>query len=264
MNKQDKGDGRRGIEWTDYSFNPIAGCFHGCQWDIDGQVANCYAEDAAENSQAVKFYPHGFEHHYWHPDRLNEPLSVRKPSKIFVGSMADVFGHWVPASQIEAVLDICRRAHWHMFQFLTKNPVRAKQFTLPANCWLGASTPPDHMWGKPLSEQQKRRMLEVTLEALGQRSSPPVAWLSAEPLSWDITPILENYSNVLQWMVIGAASKGSTYYQPEPAHLRRLIGFLDDCGCPIFMKGNLRPSLKVAFDEWREQYPDRVMQGSMF
>jgi protein gp37 len=49
VNKQYKDPNHRGIEWTQYTWNPIAGCLHGCAWTMpDGAVANCYAEDVAD------------------------------------------------------------------------------------------------------------------------------------------------------------------------------------------------------------------------
>ncbi len=156
MNKQIKPDGTRKIEWTDFTWNPIAGCFHNCRWTMpDGNEVICYAEAVAERFRSDKAYPQGFAHSYWHPERLNEPAKKKKGVKIFVGSMADVFGHWVHRQHIEAVLQVARECPQHIFQMLTKNPIRAKQFDLPANVWLGASMPPDSMWGKPLTQEKK-------------------------------------------------------------------------------------------------------------
>jgi protein gp37 len=185
MNKQNKGNGSRGIEWTDFTWNPIGGCLHGCAWTMpDGTIANCYAEDVA-NRLAQQAYPHGFEHHYYKPGLLDEPLKLKTPAKIFCGSMADVFGHWVPMEQIQAVLDVCRQAHWHTFQFLTKNPRRLIKFDFPPNCWVGISSPPDQMWGKPLSAHQRTQWLWSSLNALNLCNAR-VQWMSIEPLSRDI------------------------------------------------------------------------------
>mgnify|MGYP002148265646 CR=1 FL=1 len=142
----------RGIEWTDYTWNPIGGCFHACQWQMpDGSIANCYAEDVADRV-AQKAYLNGFEHHYWNPNELNAPMGLRLPSRIFVGSMADVFGHWVPDEQIKAVLDVALVNPEHTFQFLTKNPRRVLDFAkdIPANCWIGASTSSSALRAKAL------------------------------------------------------------------------------------------------------------------
>lgn len=185
----------RGIEWTrikdnpdaeartGYTWNPVAGCKHGCRWTMpDGQVAICYAETVAEGV-AKHAYQHGFEHHYWHPDKLDEPLKVKRPAGIFMDSMSDLMGAWVEAEQVEQVLDVCRRADWHIFQLLTKNAPRLLKFEFPGNVWVGASSPPDYMFGRKLSRNVQSRMLHKTLDVLS-RVDVPVRWISFEPLSW--------------------------------------------------------------------------------
>lgn len=266
MNKQTKANGGRGIEWTDYTWNPIAGCFHACQWTMpDGTVANCYAEDTAEHSTAKSHYPQGFEHHYWKPERLAEPARVKTPSKIFVGSMADVFGHWVDRKQIHAVLDVGQtRAQQHTYQFLTKNPKRyLEPFDFTHNMWMGASTPPDFIWNKPLSHAQQVRMLDVTLSVFDELQDEPVAWLSAEPLSWDITEVLADHPYAIDWIVIGAASNGRNYYPPKQEYVENLVGLCDDLNINVFFKGNLR-SLKWAVQNWREDFPETTPARHVF
>ena len=77
MNKTD-------IEWTDFTWNPVTGCLHGCPY--------CYARGTAR-----RFYPPGigFSPHFW-SERLSKPGRRKKPAKIFVSSMGDLFGDWVP------------------------------------------------------------------------------------------------------------------------------------------------------------------------
>src|SRR5260221_13831674 len=105
MNKQYKSAERRGIEWTDFTWNPVGGCQHGCRWEMpDGTIAECYAETVAERV-AQSTYIHGFEHHYWNPQLLAEPLKVKKPSKIFMDIISDLMGHWGPDEQVNQVLD---------------------------------------------------------------------------------------------------------------------------------------------------------------
>jgi len=264
MNKQFKiVDGKKvnsKIEWCDYTWNPVQGCFHACQWTMpDGSVANCYAEDVAERGVASANYPEGFEYHYWKPERLIAPAKVKEPSKIFVGSMADVFGHWVPDEQIYAILDVPQtKAQHHTYQFLTKNPKRyLSHFDFTHNCWMGVSTPPDFMWNKPLSIPQKERMLRVTLETFDQMDDEPLTWLSAEPLSWDIVPILEDHPYAFDWIVIGAASNGKQYYPPDAWHVDKLVDYCDNLGISVFFKGNLK-SLPWARENWREDFPGTV------
>lgn len=246
----------RGIEWTDYTHNPIAGCFHRCRWQMpDGTTAVCYAEDVA-GSIASPAYPEGFEHHYWKPAKLQAPRNLKTPSRIFIGSMADVFGHWVPAEQVQAVLDMCYQAHWHSFQFLTKNAPRLREFRFPRNVWVGCSSPPSSFMGKDLSEHQQLRMLAKSLDCL-RESRAEVKWMSFEPLAIDAAQVVAQYKGALNWAVVGAASKGKTYYQPDPAYLQRLVAELDEQGVRVFYKGNLRPSVEAGvLPVWREEFPD--------
>lgn len=261
MNKQEKRKGGklvgRGIEWTDYTHNPVGGCKHRCRWSMpDGSIATCYAEDVANKFRAA--YPHGFEHHYFRPEKIDAPLKVREPSKIFIDSMSDLMGHWVPEEQIDQVFDMCRKAHWHSFQLLTKNASRLlsyhQNFGFPDNVWVGASSPPDFMWGKKLDNNQQKRMLSKTLRALAQ-VRVPVRWMSIEPLSWDISQIVAD-NEPLQWAVIGAASNGNKVYQPEPEHVSRLLEVFDRQKVPVFFKGNIWDN--PAIDEWREYFPGFV------
>lgn len=246
MNKQKKSEERRGIEWTDYTWNPVGGCKHRCRWTMpDGSEAICYAETIAERI-AQKTYFNGFEHHYWNPHTLNEPLKVKTGSRIFLDSMSDLMGHWVPAEQIEQVLEICRQAPRHSFQLLTKNAPRLLEFQFPSNVWVGVSAPPSSMFGKPLSFNQQQHMVSRQLDVLRQ-VDVPVRWMSIEPLSFDIAPLLVD--SPLQWAVIGAATNGFKTYQPEAAWVQNVLNVLDAQKTAVFFKGNL------VWDVWREEFP---------
>jgi protein gp37 len=260
VNKQAKPNGARGVEWTDYTWNPVGGCKHRCRWEMpDGTIAECYAETVAHGA-AQTAYPQGFEHHYWRPKTLEEPLSVKTPSRIFMDSMSDLMGAWVPAEQIQQVLDVARRAHWHTFQLLTKNAPRLLEFKgeLPPNVWVGVSAPPSFMFGKPLSLDQQKRMVDRQLDVLLQLDVP-VRWMSIEPLSFDIAPLL--VGSPLEWAVIGAATRGAKAYQPERAWVLNVLKVLDAQGTKVFFKGNL------VWQTWREEFPTRdgrLVQSSLF
>ena len=256
-----------GIEWTrlpkgdgtftrGYSWNVLSGCLHGCQWTMpDGQVAECYAKTVAEGV-ARSAYPQGFEVSQFHPERLEEPLKVQEPAGIFLDSMSDLLGRWVPEVQIAQVLDVCARAFWHTFFLLTKNAPRVPHFAYPANIFVGVSSPPDQMWGHVLTRHQQRSLLRTSLERL-RLLRVPVRWISFEPLSWDCADIVAQYPGVLTWCVIGAASRGRQEYPPAPETLQRLLDVLDTQGVPVFFKGNLR-SLPLAAQNWRANFPQKV------
>ena len=91
-------------------------------------------------------HPVGFEP-VMHKYRLPMPAQKKKPAKIFVCSMADLFGAWVPDNWIKEVFSACEAAPWHAYLFLTKNPRRYKgdpiwyysRHKMQKNWWFGAS-----------------------------------------------------------------------------------------------------------------------------
>jgi len=107
------------IPWTDESWNPVTGCTK-----IAAGCKNCYAE-----SMAKRFWgKRKFTDVQCHEDRLDIPLHWRKPRKIFVCSMSDLFHEDVPfeiIDQIHAVIALCPQ---HTFQILTKRIERATEY----------------------------------------------------------------------------------------------------------------------------------------
>ena len=259
MNRQNP---PHGIEWTringmpGYTWNPTGGCLHGCTWKMpDGSLTECYAKTVAEGL-ARAAYPQGFEHHYWRPDALEQPLRLRFPAGIFVGSMADLFGHWVPQEQIEAVIRVMRDAHWHTFQTLSKYPLRVIDFSdlLPENVWAGISLPAGHR----MPIQGAKRALAFYLGHM--EKIRPLRFMSIEPLWFDVAETMHRHAQEhgrlpFEWAIIGAASKGRTVYQPDPGHVSRLLYVLDMYGVPVFFKGNMN------WSPWREEFPEKEGAG---
>src|SRR6056297_2114648 len=94
-----------GIEWTDQTWNPVTGCSKispGCQ--------NCYAEKLAKRLQAMgnPRYQNGFEVTL-HQDKIDEPLTWRKPRFVFVNSMSDLFHKKVPINFIKQVFKVIEK-----------------------------------------------------------------------------------------------------------------------------------------------------------
>lgn len=239
MNKQ----GPNGIEWTEYTWNPVGGCAHECKWRMpDGHIAQCYAKGIAEGL-ARSTYPSGFAHHYWRPEALSEPLVLRRPSKIFLDSMSDLMGAWVPEEQIRKVLETVWQADWHTFQLLTKNAPRLLKFRneFPPNLWVGVSLPPTYFLGRELTQRQQRNLYGRSLDVLARlKETVSVTWMSFEPLSFDAAESLQHHDVPIDWAVIGAASNGSTYFQPDYEHAVNLLNVLNEYNVPVFFKGNLK------------------------
>lgn len=244
----------KGIEWTriktlvddqlvslpGYTWNPTGGCLHGCTWQMpDGSITECYAKTVAERL-ALSAYPHGFEHHYWRADMLDQPLRLKQPAGIFVGSMADLFGHWVPTEQIEAVLDVMRRADWHIFQTLSKYPIRLSEFNpFPSNAWVGVSVPAGHLM-KPTGAARALYSFMGHMQTV----EASVRFMSIEPLWFDVATVFEQWLDTherlpFEWAIIGAASNGRIIYQPKAEWVQRTLDVLDEQQIPIFFKGNL-------------------------
>lgn len=154
------------IEWTNYTWNPIVGCKHNCWY--------CYAKRMNDRFKWIKKWD---EPKIFH-DRISKPKLPKKPSKIFVCSIADLFGDWVPEDWICAVLEVVKEYPQHTFQFLTKNPKRYLKFDFPENCWLGVTitTNQDYAGGS-------QKAIEVLLQ------KPNYTFISFEPLMGDVSDI---------------------------------------------------------------------------
>lgn len=249
----------KAIEWTrvhgrrGYTWNPIKGCLHDCRWRMpDGAIAECYAKTVAERvAQAA--YPNGFAHLSFDENELLAPRKMKESVGIFLDSMSDLVGAQVPAEWIERVIEVVKSTPQHIYMLLTKNPPRLKQFQWPANVWVGVSAPPTFMYGKELSEDQQFRWYGKAMEVLGD-IDVPVRWTSIEPLSWDVSPILETYEDNFEWAVIGAASNGRVNHQPNQRYFEK--AFKAMASKPLFLKGNI--SRQLAFDvigKWSEEFP---------
>src|ERR1700739_2394629 len=104
------------IEWTDATWNPLTGCTK-----VSAGCDNCYAARFSERFRGVPNHP--FESGFdltLRPERLTQPLGWKRPRMIFVNSMSDLFHKNVPTPFIDQIFDTMERAHWHVFQVLTK------------------------------------------------------------------------------------------------------------------------------------------------
>jgi len=99
------------IEWTQATWNPVTGCTK-----VSPGCAHCYAETFAERFRGVPRHPYegGFDLQL-RPDRLELPLTWKRPRLIFVNSMSDLFHADVPTEYIQRTFETMRAAHWHTF-----------------------------------------------------------------------------------------------------------------------------------------------------
>jgi protein gp37 len=222
-----------GIEWAQWSWNPITGCLHECPY--------CYARDIAERYE--KAFPHGFAPAIW-PDRLGAPGRTKVPKQaesdtryrnVFACSMADLFGRWVPREWIEAVLAEMRAAPQWNFLCLTKFPKRMAEFEIPANAWMGTT----------VDLQARVKSAEEAFAKIDCR----IRWLSVEPMLERLT---FSRLDLFQWIVIGGASpsKQTPQWRPPIDWIIDLRAQARAAGLAIYDKTNLygNRTLELPFD----------------
>jgi len=197
------------IEWTDRTWNPVTGCRHGCGYCYARSMARRFGRD----EKTRRFEPQ------FKPERLSQPLRVRKPEKIFVCSVSDLMGRWVPAAWIKSVLHVVEMCPRHTFQCLTKNPERYNEFDWPENAWLGATT-------------VDQSALDCAADAMDDLQA--VTFISAEPL---LGPVRLNGWRP-NWVIVGAQT-GPGRNQPDRRWVRDLTADARKANAAVFYKPNL-------------------------
>jgi protein gp37 len=176
------------IEWTESTWNPSTGCD-----SISPGCENCYAERMSHRLKAMgqAKYQNGFRLTI-HPDTLELPLRWKKPQRIFVNSMSDLFHHNVPEKYIQNVFTTMSKAHWHQFQVLTKRSGRllalSERLPWPANVWMGVSV--------------ESALYKTRIDHL-RKTGAKVKFLSLEPLIEDLGEI--DLSSI-DWVIVGGES----------------------------------------------------------
>ena len=181
------------IEWTDATWNPVRGCTK-----ISAGCKHCYAETFAERWRGIPGHPYeqGFDPRLV-PHKLLEPLTWRRPRKIFVNSMSDVFHESVTPDYLEAMLNVMQLGDWHLYQILTKRAQRMRQMVGERHRDL---VDQQHIWFGVSVENRKHGIPRI--QELRETPSA-VRFLSIEPLLEDLGPIdLEG----IDWVIVGGES----------------------------------------------------------
>ena len=218
------------VDWAQWTWNPVTGCHHGCNY--------CYAREIANSDRMASAYPYKFDP-VFHPSRLTAPIRQKPPQdnsdprsqNIFACSMADLFGRWVPTEWILQVFDIVDQCPEWNFLFLTKFPQRLKEINdtlegFPDNAWMGTT----------VDTQARVRVAEKAFSQIQAK----VKWLSCEPLLEDLN---FNSLDMFNWVVIGGQSasyfNGTPAVQPEWEWVENLWNQSRFSGCKIYWKENL-------------------------
>jgi len=245
------------IEWCDRTFNPVTGCLHNCEYCYARKFAKRFGgglskDDGAslvclEERQKIKgkyiSLPYDFNPTF-HKYRLNEPQKCKTPQNVFVCSMADLFGDWVPDEWIKAVFDACEKAPQHRYLFLTKNSRRYAELQnkglLPKgeNFW----------WG-----------ITVDKPSRDLYSPSGNVFVSYEPMIGDV--YMGNVPSNAKWVIIGALSGGKKQTKNENNRIKELLDYwsshfiVKNSNIKIFMKDSLAG---IWGKELIQQYPWEV------
>ena len=243
------------IDWATMSWNPVTGCRHGCPYCYARRTAHrfdagCVDPDpladglhVLEEKIKATPYPYGFEptmHRY----RLNQPERQAEPQTVFVCSMADLFGRWVPTSWIAEVLDACRRAPQHRYLFLTKNPARYLQLD-----YMGLLPHENNFWyGSTVANEDAAAM--YTMQGVAINS-----FWSMEPLLGPVD--MSAAEGLPQWVILGAETGNrAAKVTPRREWVDQITQFCAENEIPVFYKDNLRahfPDLPPSASPWDDR-----------
>lgn len=273
------------IDWCDATFNPVTGCLHDCEYCYARRIAERFGstgtEINTENGYECDLYEGTGENHVlekpymrewksgkitkapypfcfdptFHRYKLDEPQHWKKPRNIFVCSMADLFGDWVPDEWIEEVFQACEAAPQHRYMFLTKNPARFKQLRengikLPDGCWIGTSVTRD-------AEQADQYTGRTRY--LSDNWDTTAKWfVSVEPIQERMSRNSIENLTAMHWVIIGAETgnrKGKVV--PRKEWIDEIAEECKCCRTPIFMKESLRELMGADF---RQEFPWEVAE----
>lgn len=252
------------IDWADATWNPVTGCLHDCEYCYARRIAErfsanqmpifadypvlhepvrctdtyAYMRDTGISTGKIQPYPFGFLPTF-HRYKLDEPQHWKKPRTIFVCSMADLFGDWVPDEWIEQVFQACEAAPQHRYLFLTKNPKRYvdlyRRNILPIGkgYWYGTTvtTPEQPFFYSHVPDDN------------------PHTFVSIEPIMGSFGIIKDRP----EWVIIGAETgnrKGKVV--PRKEWIAEIAEACKRYRTPIFMKESLRGLMEADF---RQEFP---------
>lgn len=275
------------IDWADATWNPVTGCLHGCEYCYARRIAERFEareiydpecqcqrhliergmlkgtgkpleldypweQKNKDGSITNAAYPFGFEPTF-HRYKLDEPKQWKKPRNIFVCSMADLFGDWVPDEWIKEVFEACEAAPQHRYLFLTKNPKRYKSLResgikLPKGCWIGTSVSKD----KEENDQYTGRTRYISDN-----------WDTNAKWFVSVEPILERMSKdsienltAMHWVIVGAETGNrKEKVVPQKEWIEEIADECKRCRVPTYMKESLRGLMG---DDFRQEFPWEV------
>lgn len=255
-----------GIEWTEDTWNPTTGCTK-----LSAGCANCYIERTPPFRIAGRKFVHGDIPLQFHADRLDAPLHWKKPRRVFVNSMSDLFHEDVPDEFIDRVFAVMALCPQHTFQVLTKRAERMRDYMVALDRAIRLPTNPFPRWRSEAEEILSVRgdtttivtaiwplpnaWLGVSVEnqhfaderiPLLLEMPAVVRFVSCEPLLGpvDLQEFVPGYSWLrsehpmdapLDWVIVGGES-GPQARPCDVAWVRSIVAQCKAAGVPVFVK----------------------------
>lgn len=233
------------IEWTDATWNPVRGCVK-----ISPGCAHCYAETFAERFRGVKghAYEQGFDLRLV-PEQLAAPLRWKKPRRVFVNSMSDLFQDGVPDQFLHEVYHVMEQCSQHTFQVLTKRAERMRAYLDwrygPDEEHPRGRIPSRHIW-HGVSVENRAWKSRVVPHLVSTRSA--VRFVSVEPLledlgdisAWfprerEVSQTQSVWISGVDWVIVGGES-GSAARDCAVEWIRSIQRQCAVAGVPCFVK----------------------------
>lgn len=230
-----------GIEWTDRTWNPTTGCTK-----VSPGCLHCYAE--AITQRFTNNFPNGFELTL-HSERLTEPQRWRKPSRIFVNSMSDLFHENIPLSFLQDVFDVMKSTPQHTYQILTKRHDRLLELSdkleWHSNIWMGVS----------VESQDYVDRIDLLRQVPAK-----VRFLSCEPLLSNLQLNLED----IHWVIVGGES-GNRFRSIKEEWVINILKQCQESNVAFFFKqwGGRTPKARgreLNGKEWSEMPGEKILQ----
>lgn len=260
---------RTSIEWTDATWNPTTGCTK-----VSAGCDNCYAASLSRRLLAPTYLRRPpvadtaanradpFSVRIW-PERLGQPGRWRKPRRVFVNSMSDLFHKDVPAAFLRAVFKVILDNDRHIYQILTKRPSRAAHFVRKSTDLFGTDGLPSHIWIGTSTEDQRAAHRIRHLEQV----PATVRFLSCEPLIGPLHLCDVWTEGAIHWVIVG----GESGIGHRPVRFEWVEAIRDEClqaKVPFFFKqwGGRTPKAggrRLAGREWSEFPEETARPGQL-
>ena len=234
------------IQWTNATWNPVTGCTH-----VSPGCDHCYAERLMPRLRGSKDFSVEL-----YPDRLEQPLHWRKPRRIFVNSLSDLWHRDIPDQFIAAVFGVMALCPQHTFQILTKRPDRAEEWFKDlagniADCLASAAVERPDVYRKPLGKEEARAIVDLGWplpnvwvgvsaenQAMAKARLPVLARIPAAVRFVSAEPLLERLDLDLQgvgWLIVGGES-GPQARPCNVAWIRDVVRQCWEAGVACFVK----------------------------